>query len=149
MIASTIGVPVFRTTPIAGSRRPAMIAPTMPTMMLPTSPKPIPVTMRPASQPAIAPTMSQTMMLVTVISMGRPPVTASNVRRLRRTGLPLNAYLGSSTLAHCRDRVGCQGPPPGHLVAGVPRQHDEGDHREGRESPDGQESRPERIGGKR
>ena len=49
--------------PSRGNSQPAMNAPTMPTTMLPIRPKPKPFTIRPASQPAMAPTISQMMML--------------------------------------------------------------------------------------
>jgi len=49
--------------PNFGSSKPPMNAPMMPTTMSPTRPKPPPFMTRPASQPAIKPTTSQTRML--------------------------------------------------------------------------------------
>ena len=49
-------VPVPRLMPSCGSSQPATSAPMMPMTILPSSPKPAPLTIRPASQPAIAPT---------------------------------------------------------------------------------------------
>ena len=50
--------------PKRGNRKPAMIDPTMPTMMSPMRPKPPPLTTCPAIQPASAPMMSAMMIAV-------------------------------------------------------------------------------------
>src|SRR5712672_1681035 len=70
MIALMMPEPI--TTPSRGSNKPAMIAPTMPTTMSPTRPKPTPVTTWPAAQPAIAPTTSQIRIASTVMDVSPP-----------------------------------------------------------------------------
>src|SRR5262245_38475044 len=66
--------------PMRGSSQPAMKAPTMPTTMSPIRPKPDPLTSRPASQPATAPTIRN--MISAWISIERP--SSSRLRDCRR-----------------------------------------------------------------
>src|ERR1700726_2448766 len=58
-----VGLPFLQTRLTSLLMTSRMTAPTMPSMMAPISPKPPPLTTMPASQPAIAPTMIQIMML--------------------------------------------------------------------------------------
>ncbi len=53
--------------PSVGSSQPASTAPMMPTTILPSRPKPKPRTIRPASQPAIAPMSRKMIKPVAVI----------------------------------------------------------------------------------
>ena len=59
---------------ISGSNQVARKAPTMPTTMLPIRPKPTPLTIKPASQPATAPTIR---MMMSASSPCRPPVVGA------------------------------------------------------------------------
>ena len=64
--------PRVKPSPNLGNRNAAMKAPAMPSNMFMSRPKPAPSTITPASQPAMAPTISVT--ISEVISMNCPPV---------------------------------------------------------------------------
>ena len=72
MIAAIISltIPPPMLTPSSGNNHDPMNAPIMPMMMSPTIPKPAPLTIRPASQPAIKPTIKMMTRLSVATLMG-------------------------------------------------------------------------------